>query len=232
MIQIQGNAALAVDSDRVQADRIGRGDVDAFERVMRDNNSRLFRVVRAMVPDDSEAEDIVQETYVRAYQHIMDFRGEASLSSWLVRIAINETHDRRRRSRPTVELDEISNVRPMDILRGDSTCGAGQASPEAAVARAQIRRCLERAIGNLPAGMRDVFALRALEEYSVQEVAELLGIRPEAVKTRYHRAKALLQSAIDEEIHQSLKEAFPFGGRTCDRVVAATLARLGLADDR
>ena len=216
------------DSSREEepASAIHDGGRDAFVRMMRDNNQRLYRIVRAMVPSDHEAEDIVQETYVRAFRAFADFRGEASTATWLTRIAMNETRDRQRRRRSTVLLDEVTNVLPMEVDRTMNETELRRNDPEAATARAEIRRYLERAINDLPEGLRGVFALRAFEERSTLEVADILDLKPETVKTRYHRAKAMLRDVIDAEIHSALDEAFPFGGTRCNRMVALVLDRL------
>ena len=201
------------------------GDAAAFERVMRENNQRLYRVVRGMVRSDDEAEDIVQETYVRAFRGFAGFEGRAAVATWLIRIAINETRDRQRRSRPTASLEETATILAMDSYRSTMP-GSAQPDPEAATARVEIRRYLEKSIDGLPDPLRDVFALRALDEFSTREVAELLDLKPETVKTRYHRAKAILREAIDAEIHAALHDAFPFGGARCNRIVAAVLKRI------
>lgn len=214
------------------AARIRDGEAGAFEGLMRQNNQRLYRIVRGMVESDHEAEDIVQETYVRAFRAIASFKGGSALSTWLVRIAINETQDRERRKRPMAELDEVTNVLPMEPYRSMMNGSPGwHADPEASSAHVEIRRYLEGAIAALPAHLRAVFALRALDEFSTQEVADLLELKPETVKTRYHRAKTLLRKAVDEEIHAALHDAFPFGGDRCKRLVTAVMARLAAPTD-
>lgn len=207
--------------DNAEIDRM------TFERVMRSNNQRLYRTVRAMVRSDDEAEDIVQETYVKAFRAWNSFEGRARVSSWITRIAINETLDRQRHRRPTEPLNEASNILPIEShtqLLGAKR--AVSANPESATARQEIRRYLEKAIDALPTALGQVFALRALQEMSTQDVAELLNIQPQTVKTRYHRAKTLLRNSVDDEIHAALQDTFPFAGARCDRIVARVLTRL------
>jgi RNA polymerase sigma-70 factor (ECF subfamily) len=199
------------------------GDPEAFRAVMTRYNQRLFRMARSVVRDDDEAEDVLQEAYVRAFSAIGRFREEASLLTWLTRIVINEARGRLRRRRPTVGLEMIETeddpaVTPFPRLV--------PASPEADAARAQARRLMEAAIDELPEPFRLVFILRELEECTVDETAERLGLLPETVKTRLFRARKLLRKALEERLMSSLAEAFPFLGARCQRITEAVLARL------
>lgn len=201
---------------------IRRGEPAAFAALMRQNNRRLYRLARSIVRDESEAEDVVQETYVRALAHLGDFRGEASLATWLARIAANEALGRLRRRRPMVDLSQAENVIALS--------GAGNTiNPESAAARREVRRVIERAVDELPANFRTVFMLRAVEQMSIAETAALLAISPETVKTRFHRANRLLRQALSAEFASILDDAFPFAGARCDALTARVLARLGLA---
>lgn len=198
-----------------------RGEPAAFAALMRQNNRRLYRLARSIVRDESEAEDVVQETYVRALAHLDEFRGEASLTTWLARIAANEALGRLRRRRPTVELSQAENVIALP--------GIGSAiDPETAAARREVRRVIERAVDELPANFRTVFMLRAVEQMSIDETAALLGIPPETVKTRFHRANRLLRQALSAEFASILDGAFPFAGARCDALINRVLARLGV----
>ncbi len=170
--------------------------------------------------DESEAEDVVQETYVRALAHLDEFRGEASLTTWLARIAANEVLGRLRR-RPTVDLAQAENVIVLPSA-------GGAINPESAAARREIRRVIERAVDELPANFRTVFMLRAVEQMSVEETAALLGIPPETVKTRFHRANRQLRQALSAEFAAILDDAFPFAGERCDALMGRVLARLGV----
>jgi RNA polymerase sigma-70 factor (ECF subfamily) len=176
-----------------------------------------------MLKDDVEAEDAVQEVYLRAFAHLGDFRSEASLSTWLTRIAMNEALMRIRRRRDTTELTEET----MSATVVTFPVPGGQ-NPEEAAARAQIGRVLESAIDDLPDGFRTAFMLRAVEQFSTEETAAALGIPDETVKTRLFRAGRLLREAIGEQFASALAGAFPFEGARCNRVTEAVLARLCL----
>lgn len=205
------------------------GDGPAFAAIMQRHNQRLYRIARGIVRDDAEAEDVVQETYVRAYGALAGFRGESSLATWLTRIALNEAFTRVKRRRPSEELECLDrpNGGKAEIVFFPGVQAA--ANPEAAAARAEIRNLLERAVTELPETFRLVFLMRDVEEMSTEEAAEHLGIRPETVKTRLHRARRLLRKSLDENLAMALRDTFPFLGARCGRVTAAVMARLGLA---
>jgi RNA polymerase sigma-70 factor (ECF subfamily) len=220
-------SAAAIDYEGLDEDALARrakaGDPQAFGAVMTRYNQRLFRVARSVVRDDDEAEDVLQEAYVRAFCAIGRFREEASLLTWLTRIVINEARGRLRRRRPTVGLEMIETEENPAIMLFPR---AAPASPEADAARAQARQLMEAAIDELPEPFRLVFTLRELEECTVEETAERLGLLPETVKTRLFRARKLLRKALEEKLMSSLAEAFPFLGARCQRVTEAVLARL------
>lgn len=206
-----------------------RGDADAVRHLIQAYNRRLYRVARAVLHDESEAEDVVQEAYVRAFTNLDRFRGESSFATWLTRIALNEALGRIRRRRPKVALDALDNpqerarmtVIPFPLMKTE-------ADPEQTAARQQVRRLLERAIDDLPDPFRVVFMLRDVEEMTVEETARHLGLRPETVRTRLHRARTRLRKALDSELASALTDTFPFGGARCARVAAAVLQRLTL----
>ena len=199
-----------------------RGEPAAFAALMRQNNRRLYRLARSIVRDETEAEDVVQETYVRALAHLDQFRGEASLTTWLARIAANEALGRLRRRRPTVDLAQAENVVALPSV-------GAVINPENVAARREIRRVIERAVDALPANFRTVFMLRAVEQMSIDETASLLGIPAETVKTRFHRANRQLRQALSDEFASILDDAFPFAGARCDALMGRVLARLGVA---
>jgi RNA polymerase sigma-70 factor, ECF subfamily len=211
------------------------GDGPAFAAIMTRYNQRLFRVARGVVRDEAEAEDVLQEAYVRAFAALPDFRGEAGLGTWLTRIVLNEALGRMRRRRPTEQLDVLDQ----DVQTGDSRVvmfpGVNAPNPEAAAARSEVRRLLERAIDDLPEAFRLVFVMRDIEEMSIDETAANLAIRPETVKTRLHRARRLLRKNLDDKLSTLLRDTFPFQGARCARITQAVMARLGLesapADD-
>ncbi len=196
---------------------------------MRRHNARLYRAARSIVKDDAEAEDIVQEAYVRAFAALDRFDGRASLSTWLVRIAVNEALGRLRKRRPTVDLHQLLGLDEAGGDGGAASFGVRPETPEAAVARSELRSLIEAAIDTLPQAFRTVFVLRAVEEFSVDETADCLGIPKDTVKTRYHRAKRALRNTLHREVQLAITDAFPFGGRHCDRIVDTVLKRLGLA---
>jgi RNA polymerase sigma-70 factor, ECF subfamily len=215
--------------DRALVERACKRDGAAVRLIMQRYNRRLYRVARSVLHDDAEAEDVVQETYVRAFTHLDGFRGEAQPSTWLTRIALNEALGRLRRRRTTVGLKDIDAINDQGEARVIYFPSARQDSdPEAAVARAQVRRLLERAVDELPNSFRMVFVLRDIEEMSTEEAASHLGIRPETVKTRLHRARRLLRQSLDKTLSSAVSDVFPCAGARCARITEAVLTKLGI----
>ncbi|HEY0435022.1 MAG TPA: RNA polymerase sigma factor [Phenylobacterium sp.] len=211
-----------------EADVVARaraGDRDAFRAIMTQCNQRLFRVARAVLRDDAEAEDVLQEAYAKAFAAIAGFRGDAGVATWLTRIVLNEAHSRLRSRRPTVELDEIETAQEGAQVLSFPGLRASD-DPEADAARAQIRRILEQAVDDLPEPFRLVFILREVEELSVEETAGHLGLKPETVKTRLHRARRRLREALDARLGDVMVGAYPFLGARCARITEAVLQRL------
>ncbi|MFL6699722.1 MAG: RNA polymerase sigma factor [Vitreoscilla sp.] len=206
--------------------RIVAGDTSAFELVMRQHNRRLFRLARATLRDDAEAEDALQEAYLAAHRALPGFRGDASLATWLSRLVTNECLDRlRKRSR----RDNIFAIGSLDAGNEPElamTESPSSAAPDKLLLRAQVRGLLERKLDALPASFRCVFVLRAVEELSVEETARSLGIAEATVRSRHFRARSLLREALAQEIDLAERDLYEFGGVHCDRVVAAVLARL------
>ncbi|HYD86723.1 MAG TPA: RNA polymerase sigma factor [Vitreimonas sp.] len=202
------------------------GERDAFRAIMRRGNQRLFRTARALMRDEAEAEDVVQEAYVRAFTHLGDFRGESSIFTWLTRIALNEANGRLRRRKDVVDVDAIEAAQNGGghVIMFPNADPA--ATPEADVARAQVRRLIEAEIDELPEAFRLVFIMRDVEECSIAETAACLDIREETVKTRLHRARRMLRAALSERLAATLTDAFPFLGARCDRITETVLARL------
>jgi RNA polymerase sigma-70 factor (ECF subfamily) len=203
----------------------------AFREIIQRNNQRLFRLARSVVRSDDEAEDIVQDAYCRAFAALDTFRGEASLATWLSRIALNEALTRKRRQHTTVDL---TTIEAMQNKPGAEVIAfplmTTQPDAEREVAQREIRRMLEKAIDDLPEAFRTVFTMRVVEGMSIEETAELLNLRPETVKTRLHRARRLLQEGLDSRVHATLGEAFPFASVRCARFTASLLSRLGFPD--
>ncbi len=210
------------------AQRALSGDGQAFLSIMQAHNQRLYRIARGVVRNDSEAEDVVQEAYVLAYAHLGSFRGGSSLGTWLSRIVINEALGRLRRGRRKAEmLGSIGSGQDATIIQ--FPVPAGVDDPERTMAQRQILHLVERATDNLPDIYRTVFVARVIEGLSMEETADLLGLRPETVKTRLHRARHLVRKQLHEQIGPVLLDAFPFAGRRCARLTAAVMQRLGLS---
>lgn len=201
-----------------------------FEKLMRRHNRTLFRTARAILRDDAEAEDALQEAYLRAYRSMDSFRGEAKLSTWLVRIVVNESLARRRKD---VRRAEILPIRGGGIEEHEheeekpmSDQDRAENGPEKSAERRQIRRLLESKIDELPEAFRIVFVLRAVEEMSVEETAAALGIPEPTVRTRFFRARSQLREALSREIDLAFDDAFAFAGERCDRIVARVMEKL------
>ncbi|MGH6891028.1 MAG: RNA polymerase sigma factor [Dongiaceae bacterium] len=201
----------------------------ALAEIMRRYNRRLYRAAWGILGDEQEAEDAVQDCYLKAFAALPGFRGEAALSTWLTRIAINEALMRRRKRQARAAA--IGNVIPLRPGEAPATEAAEDPalSPEAAAMRAELRPYLEDAIGDLPEEQRAVFVLRALEELSVEETAQVLGVNPQTVRTRFLRARRRLQERLQRELKLTFGEMLPFAGARCDRLIARVLERLGIA---
>lgn len=212
-------------TDAQLAERVAARDHDAFRVVMRRHNQRLFRVARAILKDDAEAEDAVQEGYLLAYRAMGGFRGEAKLSTWLVRIVANEAIARLRKRSRRAEVIPIDGRSPEEAPEDDMDESHAE-RPERAALRAETRRLLEAKIDALPETFRAVFVLRAIEELSVEETAAALGLREATVRSRFFRAKGLLRGELSKELDLALGEIFAFAGERCDRMTSGVLARL------
>jgi len=224
--------SAAGEDDRALVARIIGGDSAAFEILMRRHNGALFRTARAILRDDADAEDALQEAYLAAYRNLGAFRGDARLSTWLTRIVINQALGRlraRRRDNVVGLHDDMGE--PAGEAKGDAMDEAPAASPELGALRAQLRRLLEREIDALPLAFRTAFMLREVEEMPIDEVAASLEIPPATVRTRVFRARAMLRAALAEELDLATGDVFAFAGARCDRIVAAVLARLSAAGE-
>ena len=201
--------------------RVLAGETSLFEILMRRYNQRLYRVARGILRDDSEAEDVMQDAYVRAYEHLNQFAGRAAFSTWLTRIAIHEALARKRRRGRMEELDALpSNGDFMAILKSSTP------SPEAGTATAQAHELLEQAIDHLPEAYRTVVMLREVEEMSVAETAASLDVSDGVVKTRLHRAHAMLRKDLYAQAKGRVTDLYQFHAVRCDRVVKAVFARI------
>lgn len=201
-------------------------DPDAFRAIIKTHNQRLYRIARGVVRNDAEAEDVLQETYMRAFSSLGAFRGEASLSTWLSRIAINEALGRLRKRKRIVAMPGNPEAQIIRFPLNQNDVNPSD-DPERTMAQRQILGLVERATDRLPDVYRTVFVARVIEGLSIEETADLLGVKPETVKTRLHRARALVRKALDDEIGPVLLDAFPFAGRRCERLTQAVMRRLG-----
>lgn len=217
----QGERTEHVPADEELVEKVRAGESALFELLMRRHNQRLYRAARAILRDDAEAEDVMQDAYVRAYEHLAEFEGRARFSTWLTRIAVHEALARARRR---------GRFDAFDAEREEKAMSTPIASdPEQNASDAEMRSVLETAIGKLPDEFRSVFVLRAVEGMTGAETAECLGIPEETVKTRLFRARARLQQMLLESVEPALPAVWEFGAGRCDRVVAAVLVRIGAA---
>jgi RNA polymerase sigma-70 factor (ECF subfamily) len=206
------DSTLSLLSDEKIVQRVLEGNTSLFEVIVRRHNQRLYRATRAILRDDIEAEDAMQEAYVRAFANLDQFAGEAKFSTWLTKIAVYEALSRVRRAKRREELPD--NMKSSD-------------NPEQTTYSRELQSAIESAVDGLPPLYRTVFVMREMEEMNVAETAECLGITQENVKTRLHRARALLRSRLEPEIGVAVKEAFSFLGQRCDRLTEAVMRRIG-----
>ncbi|MGI9286258.1 MAG: RNA polymerase sigma factor [Pseudomonadales bacterium] len=216
---------LGVLTDAQVVARVLAGEQHLFELIMRRYNRFLFRICRGILLDQSVAEEAVQETYVRAYFNLAQFRGPTGFSSWLARIAYNEALGQSRRASRLQSLDTLSEAQFQELLL--TTQSKPQpTNPEHFAASSETMRLIEHAIDRLPRDYRLVFILRDIEQLNIEQTAVHLQIKPATVKTRLHRARALLQQSLSRYLGEVASDAFPFAGKQCDRIVAAVFARL------
>ena len=209
-------------SDEKVVARVLAGETAMFEIVMRRHNQLLYRVARSILRNDAEAEDVMQDAYVRAYEHLDQFAGRAKFSTWLTRIAVHEALARQRRGNRYQELAPMSELEgdPMDRFASLAL------NPEQQASNSQVRRLLEEAVERLPDDYRTIFVLRDVEEMSTADAADVLEISKENVKVRLHRARALLRKSLFARAGMERKEAFNFHAVRCDRVVKNVFERI------
>ncbi len=222
---------MTIDDDAfAESDLIRRArarEEDAIRAIIQRHNRRLYRIARGILRDDAGAEDALQDAYLKAFSHLGGFRGEAGIGTWMSRIVINEALARLRRRRPTVDWSTIGSGGVPGAEAIKLSQSGARPDPERALAQSQIRRLLEEAIDRLPEEFRLVLLSRAVEEMSIEETAATLGILPETVKTRLHRARRQLRSALEAQIGPILKDVFPFEDPRCRRVADAVMQGLG-----
>ena len=222
--------ASATDAELVE--RAANGDELAFERIMRKNNRLLFRTARSILKSDAEAEDALQEAYLRAWRALSTFRADSKLSTWLVRIVINEALGRLRRRKSAQVIPLESVMESFDQQTQESTEEDDpNREPDRLAMRSQVRRLMEARIDMLPEAFRTVFMLRAVEELSVEEVATALEIPEATVRTRFFRARSLLRESLSRDVDLVISDAFSFDGGRCDRIVANVLTKLAESRD-
>lgn len=220
-------AVIDLRDDSELVSRAGAGDASAFEAIMRRHNRLLFRTARGIVDDDAEAQDVVQEAYLQAFTALQSFRGDASLGTWLVRIAINVALSAQRKKGRQVQLDEraeLANEPSPENEMAFST--SASESPDALADRSEVRELLQDAIAGLPVIYRSVFILRAVEEVSVEETAFCLGVSADTVKTRFLRARVMLRDVLGVQMQSYAQSTFMFAGARCDAVVGNVLSKL------
>lgn len=209
-------------SDEEIVERVLAGNTAMFEILMRRYNQRIYRIARSVLKDDDEAEDVMQDAYFRAYEHLRQFEGRAMFSTWLTRIALHEALARKKRRSRYDELDAIEES------KGDSTMilKSARSGPEDDVAQMELRNLLESAIEGLPEAFRTIVVLREVEEMNVAETAATLGLSESLVKTRLHRAHAMLRRELHARASGRLTALYAFHAVRCDRVVKAVFDRI------
>lgn len=214
-------------SDEELIQRISAGDVNAYEGIMRRYNQRLFRVTRGILENDAEAMDVMQEAYLKAYDQLSTVKDIKALPAWLIRIVRNEALQYLRRNKRDVSMDpEYFDSAQLEPVLELETMIKTRDQPDSKVANEQLRQLLEASIDKLPSSFREVFILRAIEQSSVRETADILEIPEATVKTRYFRANALLQKQLGEHIQKSNIGLYEFAGHRCNAIVYGVLDRL------
>jgi RNA polymerase sigma-70 factor (ECF subfamily) len=208
-------------SDREIVERVKAGETGLYEIIMRRYNQRLYRVAVAILRNGTEAEDVMQDAYVRAYRHLHQFEGRAPFSAWLTRIAVNEALARLRARGRNEELDALEPDGELSMRMIDAA-----PNPEQNASRSELGDLLEEAVLGLPEQYRAVVMLRDVEEMSTTETADALDLSEENVKVRLHRGHAMMRGWLLERVGSSGKTAFPFMGEQCDRVVRSVFERL------
>jgi RNA polymerase sigma-70 factor (ECF subfamily) len=215
---------LNTPSDHDLIARVRNGEGAAFEKLMRRYNQRIFRTARAVLRDEAEAEDVVQETFVRAFRHLEQFEERSSVGTWLTRIAVNEALSRLRRSQRFNVLDSETNQEE----GGSYSVESKQPGPEEQASSQELRSVLTAAIDSLSQELRTVFVLREIEGLSTLETSEALQLTSEAVRVRFHRARQALRRAVEKQVGNKVQGLFTFAGARCDRTVAQVFLKLGL----
>ncbi len=207
--------------------RAAAGEVQAIRQIIRTHNQRLYRLVRAVLRSNADAEEVLQEAYLKAFANLAGFNGEASLATWLSRIALNAALMRLRAEKRLKRASLPSAAKAEIIPFPFSTATT---DPERIMAQRQLLHLVEEATDALPEAFRLVFVARVIEGLSLEETAALLDLPPATVKTRLHRARKLIRTRLEAQIGPVLIDAFPFAGTRCDRLTEAVIAKLGLSE--
>lgn len=223
------NTAKAL-SDEEVVRRVLEGETALFELIMRRYNQRLYRMARAILRDDAEAEDVTQDAYVRAYQHLGQFAGRSQFATWLTRIAIHEALARSKRRRRTEQLE--GNSWNQDTENREDTVPANAPNPEEQLLASELRSALEDAILSIPEQYRLVLMMRDVEQLNTEETAAALELTEENVKVRLHRARGMVRKSLFARAGADAPRAFGFMGQRCDRLVARVMERIGATANR
>lgn len=218
------------DTELALVQRASDGDAQAVRAIIRENNQRLYRLVRAVLRSSLDAEEALQETYLHAFSHLSAFNGEASLATWLSRIALNTAFMRLRSLKTLKRIGPSPGSVEAEVIPFPSP--AATVDPERTMAQRQLLQLVEEATDALPEDFRVVFMARVIEGLSVEETAELLDVAPATIKTRLHRARKLIRERLEERIGPVLMDAFPFAGSRCERLTEAVIGKLGMRDGR
>src|SRR5262245_21557163 len=210
---------VALDDDEIVG-RIRRGEAVLFELLMRRHNQRVYRAIRSIVRDESEAEDVMQQAYLTAFEKLDQYRAEAAFSTWLTRIAVNEALGKKRQARRLVLMNDDATSNE------DATMTSGKSSPEERASARELLGLVESAVERLPEIYRTVFVLREVERMSTTETAKALGTSEDVVRTRLRRARAMLPARFSEADRTEIEALFSFHAKRCDRVVAAVMQRV------
>lgn len=213
-------------TDQEVVDRVRSGDTALYEIIMRRYNQRLYRVTYAILRDDAEAEDVIQDAYVRAYQHLDQFAGYAPFSTWLTRIAVHEALRRLRLRKRSQQFGDIEHDEESFMNDAETNIAETSLDPEQRASNAELGQLLEEAVLDLPEQYRTVIMLRDVEELSTAETAAALDLTEQNVKVRLHRGRAMMRDRLFARVGASGKNAFPFMGLRCDRIVSSVFARL------
>ncbi len=209
-------------TDETIVDRVRHGEVALYEILIRRHNQRLYRTIRAILRDDNDVEDVMQQAYVDAYRHLDQFRGAARFSTWLTRIAVNRAIRSGRGARRGLELVPAASDAELTIQQTP----ARTIDPEHAMYGHELRVVLESSIEQLPEPFRVVFVMREVEGLSTAETAACLEINDDTVKTRLHRAKRLLRERLDQQLGPAAGTVYQFHLSRCDRVVAGVMEEI------